>query len=176
MESSIEKSEERLHATFAQYMREGERAMSMALEMQRAFAERLMLASGAALGVLGTLIATDSSWLQPKEFLVPVLFFVASILASGVGVWLRSIAFLKNADVLSQQGAALGWMKANLEEQVRTGTIGKVPPPTKPEVSKFPERLMSALDILVVISGGCFALGLVWASMSIVWGSPHPTN
>lgn len=176
METSVDKSEERLHATIVQYMRDAESMMSNALEMQRAFAERLMLASGAALGVLSTLIATDSSWLQPREFLVPVLLFVTSILTSGVGVWLRSIAFIKNANVLSQQGAALGLMKANLEEQVRTGVIGKVPPPTKPEVSKVPERLMSALDVMLVISGGCFAMGLVWASLSMVWGIPHPTN
>ncbi|MCB9962032.1 MAG: hypothetical protein R3C00_13685 [Hyphomonas sp.] len=167
-EEQLRKAEAGLVDAIKKYEMEAERFLIRALEMQHSFAERLLLASGAALGVLSTLIATDVSWLSAEQFTAPVLLFILSILLAGLGLWLRSIAFLKQSTFSIQQAAALDWMKSEAERQMREGILGQVPPPDKPKTIEAPDKLYSALDVLIVLSATSFAGGLIWTGLAII--------
>ena len=164
-DSAENTSEVRLQERILKFEADAERAMDIALQLQVDFAQRLMLASGAALGVLSTLIATDTSWLSPKEFVGPVIL---AIILSGIGVWTRTLALFAKVHILIKQAAAYSWMKAVVEDQVQRGVLGAEPLPQKPNFPPFPEWLFNLLDYVVIAAGASFAAGLIWASLTIV--------
>lgn len=166
---NIEKSEERLQAFIERHYSDAQRYFDLALEMQKSFAERVMISSGAALGVSSTIVASNSTNIDASAFLWPAILFVLSITFSGLGLWLRTLAVLKQSQYYNRAGSALAWRKGEAERQAREGVIGLEPPPPEPNVGEIPEKLMSALDVLVVVASALFIVGLVWACMVLLW-------
>jgi hypothetical protein len=167
-----ERAENQLRESLAKIGERAEFSADAAMGLQSDFAQRLMVASGAALGVLSTLIATGAGWLVAKDFAMPITLFIASLSLSGIGLWSRTIGFFKQSGYLTDQYLTALLKKEKLEKFARLGRLNESALSEKPAPKSTYQFWFNVLDYTIIGSGICFVLGLSWAGLIILNQAP----
>lgn len=164
MSDELSASEERLNSHIASFEDKAVKLANSSLEAQGKLAEKLLLSGGAALGILATLFASNVSHITLADFWFPVACFSVALVASGIGIWTRSIAYMKAAKYNMNQAEIFRYLKrgAELKASGKSSTAGPLKRP--PELA-FPEAWYNALDNAIYVAGGAFIVGL----LSAVW-------
>jgi hypothetical protein len=145
------------------YFEDAKRNVEAGMQHQSSFAEKLLLAAGAALGVLSTLFATDLSHIQPSDFLGPVVVFILSMVCAGAGLWSRSIALFKSSSHALWLSEHFNYLKAEADRVY----LGKNHNFTRPVPVKHPEAWFNILDYSVVAAGIFFVVGVSWTALNL---------
>jgi len=164
-QKELERTEAKMNEIIEAYANSAREWLRQGMQAQGAFAEKLLLSSGAALGVLSTLFATDVSRIQPGDFTGPVVLFIISMVAAGVGLWSRSIAFFKSSGYSLSQSEHLAYRKARSEEHW-LGQSHTSAPAEPPQLIRQPEGWFNVLDYSVGVSGISFVIAVSWIALN----------
>ncbi|MEM9939302.1 MAG: hypothetical protein AAF768_10675 [Pseudomonadota bacterium] len=162
----IDRASSKLDQLIEQSFNEAKRFSNEGRQAHKDLAEKLLLASGTALGVLSTLFATEVSHIEPSDFLGPVVVLISSMLSAGIGLWSRAIVSFKRSSHSLWESQRLAYMKAQAEKHF-LGSSNTSAPDEPPQPIKFPKGWLNVLDYSVAASGLGFILGVSWTAINL---------
>ncbi|MEO8104422.1 MAG: hypothetical protein ABI790_18050 [Betaproteobacteria bacterium] len=166
--ADLREKERRLLGFIEGHVHDAKEAADAAKKEQERLGDKLMLASGGSIALLATWHLSQATAVSTSDIVGPIVLLAVSFVISAAGLWSRIHANLRLSQHVLALASDLDRMKREADAQFQQGTIGKVPSPTPSALPPFPERWISALDVLLIVGFALFLAGVTWAGFNVL--------